>query len=57
MVKPMSLFFNSSGNNSGDYDFEKFRRDLDDEYGIQSASFSGGSGFLDNLRVHHGRKD
>lgn len=57
MVKPMSLFFNSSGNNSGDYDFEKFRRDLVDEYGIQSASFSGGSGFLDNLRVHHGRKD
>ncbi len=42
----MGLF--SHGNaNSGDIDFEKLRRDLVDEYGAQSAAFSGGFGFLE----------
>ena len=43
----MGLFFHSSNNDSGDYDFDRLRRDLVDEYGIQSAAFSGGLGFLD----------
>ncbi len=41
----MGLFFRSNDND--DYDFDRLRRDLVDEYGIQSASFSGGLGFLD----------
>ena len=41
----MGLFFRSNDND--DYDFDRLRRDLADEYGIQSASFSGGLGFLD----------
>ncbi|MBP3261220.1 MAG: hypothetical protein J6M45_02500 [Pseudobutyrivibrio sp.] len=43
----MGLFFRSSNSDSGDYDFDRLRRDLVDEYGIQSAAFSGGLGFLD----------
>ena len=43
----MGLFFNSNNSDSGDYDFSRLRKDLVDEYGIQSASFSGGLGFLD----------
>ena len=43
----MGLFFHSSNNDSGDYDYDKLRRDLVEEYAIQSASFSGGLGFLD----------
>ena len=43
----MGLFFHSSNNDSDDYDYDKLRRDLVEEYGIQSASFSGGLGFLD----------
>ena len=41
----MGLFFRSNDND--DYDFDRLRRDLVDEYGIQSVSFSGGLGFLD----------
>ncbi|MCR5769680.1 MAG: hypothetical protein K6G87_00450 [Butyrivibrio sp.] len=41
----MGLFFRSNDNDY--YDFDRLRRDLVDEYGIQSASFSGGLGFLD----------
>lgn len=33
--------------NREEYDFEKLRRDLIDEYGAQSAAFSGGFGFLE----------
>ena len=42
----MGLFFHSSSNDE-DYDYERLRSDLIDEYGIQSAAFSGGLGFLD----------
>lgn len=42
----MGLFFHSS-NDSGDYDFDRLRRDLVDEYAVQSAAYSGGLGFLD----------
>ena len=42
----MGIFFHSS-NEDGDYDFDKLRRDLVDEYGAQSAAFSGGFGFLE----------
>lgn len=42
----MGLFFGSSSNND-DYEYERLRSDLMDEYGIQSAAFSGGLGFLD----------
>ena len=35
------------GDNSEMYEFEKLRRDLVDEYGAQSAAFSGGFGFLE----------
>lgn len=38
----MGLFFHSNNN-----DYDKLRRDLVEEYGIQSASFSRGLGFLD----------
>ncbi|MBE5839378.1 hypothetical protein [Butyrivibrio sp.] len=42
----MGLFFHSS-NDSGDYDFDRLRRDLVDEYAVQSTAYSGGLGFLD----------
>lgn len=48
----MGLFFHSS-NNSGDYDFERLRRDLVDEYGIQSVAYSGGLGFMDMCDAEH----
>ena len=40
------MFFSNS-NNAGDYDFDSLRRDLVDEFGAQSAAFSGGFGFLE----------
>ena len=43
----MGLFFHSNNNDSGDYDFDRLRRDLVDEYGAQSVAFSGGFGFLE----------
>ena len=43
----MGLLFHSNNTDGGDYDFERLRRDLVEEYGIQSASFSGGMGLLD----------
>lgn len=42
----MGLFFHSN-NDSGDYDFDRLRRDLVDDFGAQSAAFSGGFGFLE----------
>lgn len=42
----MGLFFHPS-NNDDEYDYERLRSDLMDEYGVQSAAFSGGLGFLD----------
>ena len=42
----MGLFFHSN-NDDGDYYFDRLRKDLVDEYGVQSAAFSGGLGFLD----------
>ncbi|MCR4945242.1 MAG: hypothetical protein K5986_12605 [Clostridium sp.] len=42
----MGLFFSSS-NDTGDYDFDRLRRDLVDDFGAQSAAFSGGFGFLE----------
>ena len=33
----------------GDYDYKRLRRDLEDEYAIQSAPFSGGFGFCQAL--------
>ncbi len=46
----MGLFFHSSNDND-DYDFDRLRKDLVEEYGIQSASFSGGLGFLEMCDV------
>lgn len=42
----MGLFnlFDDERNNN--YDFKRLRRDLEDEYAIQSASLSGGFGFI-----------
>jgi len=34
-------------NTNGNYDFERLRKDLVDEYGAQSVAFSGGLGFVD----------
>lgn len=34
---------------SGDYDYKRLRRDLENEYAAQSASFSGGFGFCEML--------
>lgn len=42
----MGLFFHSN-NDDGGYDFDRLRRDLVDEYAVQSTAFSGGLGFLD----------
>lgn len=42
----MGLF--SRGNdNSGAIDYDRLRRDLVDEFGAQSAAYSGGFGFLE----------
>ena len=41
----MGLFSHSIDN--GDYDYDRLRRDLVDEFGAQSAAFSGGLGFLE----------
>lgn len=43
----MGLFFNSKNTDDGDYDYNRLRRDLVNEYGAQSAVYSGGLGFLD----------
>lgn len=43
----MGLFFNSKNTDDGDYDYDRLRRDLVNEYGIQSAAYSDGLGFLD----------
>ena len=42
----MGLFSRNSNDNAS-YDYEKLRRDLIDEFGAQSAAFSGGFGFLE----------
>ena len=42
----MGLFFQSNSDDR-DYDFDRLRKDLVEEYGIQRASFSGDLGFLD----------
>lgn len=42
----MGLFSHGS-NNTGDIDYDRLRRALVDEYGAQSAAFSGGFGFLE----------
>lgn len=42
----MGFFFHSN-NDDGNYDFDRLRRDLVDEYAVQSTVFSSGLGFLD----------
>ncbi len=34
-----------------EYDYKRLRKDLENEYAIQSASFSGGFGFLGMMEV------
>lgn len=34
-----------------EYDYKRLRKDLENEYAIQSASFSGGFGFLEMMEV------
>ena len=34
---------------SGDYDYKRLRRDLENEYAAQSTAFSGGFGFCEML--------
>jgi hypothetical protein len=36
-----------------DYDYDRLRRDLEDEYAIQSAAFSGGFGFVQMCDVQN----
>ncbi len=43
----MGLFFNGKNTDTSDYDYNRLRKDLIDEYGAQSAAFSGGFGFLE----------
>lgn len=43
--------FNLFGDERENYDFKRLRRDLEDEYAIQSASFSGGFGFIQMMGV------
>ena len=50
----MGLFsglFGDDNNSNGDYDYKRLRRDLENEYAIQSATFSGGFGFCQALDV------
>lgn len=49
--------FSCSSNNDDDYDFERLRRDLVDEYGAQSTVFSGGLGFLDMCAAEDASND
>lgn len=42
----MGFFFHSN-NDDGNYDFDRLRRDLVDEYAVQSTVFSSGLGFFD----------
>ncbi len=48
----MGLFFRSNTDNE-DYDYDRLRRDLEDEYAIQSAAFSGGFGFVQMCDVQN----
>lgn len=43
----MGMFFSNKNIDDGDYDYNRLRNDLMDEYGEQSAAFSGGFGFLE----------
>ena len=49
-VSVMSWLFEDDKNNS-DYDYKRLRKDLENEYAIQSATFSGGFGFCQMLDV------
>ncbi len=43
----MALFGGGINSNDENYDYEHLRRDLIDEFGVQSVAFSGGFGFLE----------
>ena len=43
----MGLFFNSAGDDEFDYDYERLRNDLMDEYSAQMVTFSGAVGYAD----------
>lgn len=45
----MGWFFDDDSD--ADYDYERLRDDLENEYAIQSATFSGGFGFSQMLDV------
>ncbi len=47
----MGLFFGNNKNIDDTYDYERLRRDLVEEYAIQSAAFSGGLGAWDMFSV------
>ena len=53
----MKLFFNSKKADDGDYDYNRLRRDLVNEYGAQSAAYSGGLGFLDMCDAEDASKE
>ena len=40
-----------------DYDYNRLRKDLENEYAIQSATFSGGFGFCEMLDVKRASKE
>ncbi len=43
----MGLFFNSSADDEFDYDYDRLRNDLMDEYSAQMVSFLGAVGYAD----------
>lgn len=47
----MGLFSDIFSDNNNEYDYKRLRRDLENEYAIQSATFSGGFGFSQMLDV------
>lgn len=47
----MGLFSDIFNDNNNEYDYKRLRRDLENEYAIQSATFSGGFGFSQMLDV------
>ena len=44
-------------NQKNDYDYYSLRKDLIDEYGAQSAAFSGGFGFLEMCDAEEASND
>ncbi len=50
--RSMGLFINSTNDENFDYDYERLRNDLMDEYSAQMAALSGAIGYVDMCDAH-----